>query len=314
VKVLKDIMKRLTEPMKLRLDLALQAARHTPNEQGITPAQSMHGWRAVTQLDRIRPRPARRVAFTEPPTFEEGQPIWFRVYGRRDNVKWAAGAVAGLHGTNMYLIVDEQGHLVGVRHEDQIRGRRPTVPPPESPMRLAEPPPSAAGPALPSRTNAQPPNLPRPVYSRRLLRLAPRHPRPRSKLRLSRALRRRHLGLRDRKKLGGGGGGITSPGRGRRGAAKRPGSSCGSRSDGCGSGMPPRPWLARPPRGRIGATGGAWPPPLRLARPHWAPSNPGMRLMPPHRRLAPVPRRATPSRASCWSSCAVSLIRTFYCS
>jgi len=38
VKVLEDIMKRLTEPIKLRLDSALQAARHTPNEHGVTPA------------------------------------------------------------------------------------------------------------------------------------------------------------------------------------------------------------------------------------------------------------------------------------
>jgi len=120
VKVLKDIMKRLTEPMKLRLNSALQAARHTPNEQGVTPAQLMHGWRAVTQLDRMRPRPARQVELTEPLKFEEGQPIWFRVYGRRDNVKWAAGAIAGLRGTNMYSIVDEQGHFSGLRHEDKF--------------------------------------------------------------------------------------------------------------------------------------------------------------------------------------------------
>ena len=159
MKVLKDIMKRLTEPMKLRLNSALQAARHTPNEQG---RQLMHGWRAVTQLDRMRPGPARQVELTEPRKFKEGQPISFRIYGRRDNVKWAAGAIAGLRGTNMYSIVDEEGHFSGLRHEDQIRGRRPTTPPPEPPPVPVEPPPPAAGPAPPPLQATTPPRPPRP--------------------------------------------------------------------------------------------------------------------------------------------------------
>jgi len=56
--VLKNNMKKLTGPLKERLFIALQAARHTPNDQGVTPAELMHGWKAVTQFDRIRPRSA----------------------------------------------------------------------------------------------------------------------------------------------------------------------------------------------------------------------------------------------------------------
>jgi len=102
VKVLKNNMKKLTEPLKERIFLALQAARHTPNDQGVTPAELMHGWRAVAQLDRIRPKPASVEGLKDPPVFSNGQHIWYRVYGRRDNVNWAAGTIVHTHGTKIY--------------------------------------------------------------------------------------------------------------------------------------------------------------------------------------------------------------------
>jgi len=75
--------------------------------------------------------------------FSNGQHIWYRVYGRRDNVTWAAGTIVITHSTKIYSIVNEQGHLVGTQHQDQSR-RRATLTPP-----VAEPPPDAAGPAEP---------------------------------------------------------------------------------------------------------------------------------------------------------------------
>ena len=66
---------------------------------------------------------------------------------RRDNVNWAAGTIVNTHGTIIYSIVNGQGHLVGTRHQDQLR-RRATSPVAEPPPAVAEPPPDAAGQAI----------------------------------------------------------------------------------------------------------------------------------------------------------------------
>ena len=162
VKVLKNNMKKLTEPLKERIFLTLQAAKHTPNDQGITPAELMHGWRAVTQLDRIRPRPANVEGLKNSPVSSNGQHVWYRVFGRRD-VNWAAGTIVSTHGTKIYVLMSRNTWWVhATRTSYAIAPHTPSphaagpVDPPAPPPTVAEPPPVAAGPATPQDATTPP--------------------------------------------------------------------------------------------------------------------------------------------------------------
>jgi len=160
-------MKKLTEPLKERIFLALQAARHTPNDQGVTPAELMHGWRAVTQFDRIKPRSADKEGVKDPPVFGIGQHIWYRVYGRRDNVNWAAGTIVSTMALKFTLLLMSRdtwwgfgppGPIAPLRHiaEPPPDAAGPADPP-FAPPPIAEPPPFAACPALSPQMTTPPP-------------------------------------------------------------------------------------------------------------------------------------------------------------
>lgn len=85
-------------------------------------------------LDLIKPEFARsgvnsnnnkHRTYLNTKTFQEEQPVWFRVFGKKEN--WWSGRIVEILSRCLYKVKSDQGDFRVVRHVNQLRTRQPAL-------------------------------------------------------------------------------------------------------------------------------------------------------------------------------------------